>query len=170
MHTTAKAANGGQGIRPRRRRTKAILKEGLEAALRVNPEVLEKCKPRTGLGGIIRGMVLEAGKQKTTPLRLVMSLLDWKDDEDASEFVDETDWDWSPEGVWKTLPEAEPECDEPERDEPVEEKEGPAKKELRRRIDRLIEVGDHERVARIMDAMRTAAYGEPPPGVAAAPP
>ena len=165
MHTAAKAANGGQGIRPRRRRTKAILKEGLEAALRANLEVLEKCKPKTGLGGIIRGMVLEAGKAKTTPLRQVMALLAWKDDEDASEFVDETDWDWSPEGEWENLPE-----EESERGESSKQKEGPAKKELRRRIERLIEVGDHERVARIMDAMRTAAYGEPPPTVAAAPP
>ena len=160
----AKAQNG-MGIRPRRRRTKAILKEGLEAALRANLELLEKCKPKTGLGGIIRGMVVEASKAKTTPLRQVMALLDWKDDEDASEFVDETDWDWSPEGVWKTMPEP-----EPERGEPVEEAEGPAKKELMRRIERLIEVGDHERVARIMDAMPTAAYGESPPTVAAAPP
>jgi len=165
MHTSAKAANGGQGIRPKRRRTKAILKEGLEAARRANLEMLEKCKPKTGLGGIIRGMVVEAAKAKTTPLRQVMALLDWEDDEDGSEFVDETDWDWSPEGVWETLPE-----EEPERGKPVEDKEEPAKKELRRRIDRLIEVGDHERVARIMDAMRTAAYGAPPPAAATAPP
>jgi hypothetical protein len=161
MHTAAKAQTG-QGIRPRRRRTKAILKEGLEAALRASPEVLEKCKPKTNLGRIIVGMVLEAGKAKTTPLRQVMALLEWEDDEDAGEFVDETDWDWSPEGVWETMPESEPER------EPVEEAEGPAKKELRRRIDRLIEAGDHERVARIMDAMRTAAYAAPPS--AAAPP
>ena len=78
MHTSAKAANGGQGIRPKRRRTKAILKEGLEAARRANLEMLEKCKPKTGLGGIIRGMVVEAAKAKTTPLRQVMALLEWR--------------------------------------------------------------------------------------------
>ena len=161
MHTEERAANGGQGIRLRRRRTKAILKEGLEAALRADPEMLEKCKPKTGLGGIIRGLVLEAGKTKTTPLKLVMSLLAWDEDENPNECVDETEWDWSPEGVWETMPEEEP--------EPVEEAEGPATKELRRRIDRLIEVGDHERVARIMDAMRTAAYGDAAPAMAAPP-
>ena len=164
MHTE-RAANGWQGIRQRRRRTKAILKEGLEAALRADPEVLEKCKPKTGLGGIIRGLVLEAGKTKTTPLKLVMSLLAWEEDENPNECVDETEWDWSPEGVWTTLAE-----EEPESREPVEEAEGPATKELRRRIDRLIEVGDHERVAKIMDAMRTAAYGGAPPAGTAAPP
>jgi hypothetical protein len=165
MHMAAKPTNGGQGIRPRRRRTKAILKEGLEAALRANLELLEKCKPKTGLGGIIRGMVVEASKSKTTPLRQVMALLEWEGVEDASEFVDETDWDWSPEGVWETMPE-----EEPERGEPVADKEGPAKKELRRRIDRLIEVGDHEPEASIIHPMRTPANGEPPPAVAAPPP
>lgn len=164
MHTE-RAATGGQGIRRRRRRTKAILKDGLEAALRADPEVLEKCKPKTGLGGIIRGLVLEAGKTKTTPLKQVMSLLDWEEDENPSECVDETEWDWSPEGEWETMPE-----EEPADGEPAEQAEGPAQKELRRRIDRLIETGDHERVAKIMDAMRTAAYGEPPPAVAGAPP
>jgi hypothetical protein len=136
---------------------KAILKEGLEAALRANPEVLEKCKPRTGVGLFVRGLVLEAGKGKTTSLRTLMSLVEWEsNEEDGQDDPDGSLWDWSPDGVWETMPEA-----EPEQGEAREEVEGPAKKELRRRINRLIEAGDHERVAAIMEAARSGTYGEP---------
>jgi hypothetical protein len=136
---------------------KAVLKEGLEAALRADAEVLENCKPKTVMGRLVRGMVLEAAKCKATPLKTVMSLLDREPDEggEGQEIFDEPRWDWSREGVWETMPEAAPES------EPAEEVEGPAKKELRRRINRLIEAGDHERVAAIMEAARSGNYGEP---------
>jgi hypothetical protein len=146
------------GIKKKRRAMKAVLKEGLEAALRADADVLENCKPKTVMGRLVRGMVLEAAKCKATPLKTVMSLLDREADEGAEdqEIFDEPRWDWSPDGVWETMPEA-----EPERGEAREEVEGPAKKELRRRINRLIEAGDHERVAAIMEAARSGNYGEP---------
>ena len=147
------------GIRKKRRAMKAVLKEGLEAALRADAEVMEKCMPKTVMGRLVRGMVLEAAKCKATPLKTVMSLLDWEpvagENQEAEDIADEPQWDWSPEGEWLTMPEAAPAS------EPAVEEEGPAKKELRRRINRLIEAGDHERVARIMEAARAVTYGEP---------
>src|SRR5438445_6418223 len=131
-HGAAKAATRKPGIRAKRRALRAILREGLEAALRADPEVLEKCKPRTGAGRVVRGLVLEAGKGKTTPLKTLMSLVDWEEGAESEEIVDETHWDWSPEGVWETMPEAEPES------ELAEEEEGPAKQELRHRFERLM--------------------------------
>jgi hypothetical protein len=160
----AKGTNG-TGIRAKRRHLRAIFKEGLEAALRADPAVLEKCTPKTGAGLFVRGLVLEAGKGKTTSIRTLMSLVDWEPDENDEEILDETRWDWNAEGAWDTMPEA-----GPEESEPAEEEEGPAKKELRRRLNRLIEVGDHERVARVVEAMRQAVTDDASPAKAAASP
>ena len=146
----AKPTNGG--MRARWRHSRAILKEGVEAALRASPEVLENCKPKTNYGALVRGLVLEAAKCKATPLKTVMSLIDWepRDDEDDVEELDDSQRDWSADGVWETMPEAEPAS------EPAEQEEdGAAKKELKRRITRLIEAGQHEHAARIMDAIRS---------------
>ena len=153
------AAKGGTGIRKKRRHMRAILKEGLEAALRTSPEVLEKCTPKTNYGALVRGMVLEAAKCKATPLKVLMSLIDWEPangSEGDEDVADDTEWDWSEDGVWETMPE------EPA-NEPAEEMEGPAKQELRRRINRLIDAGQHDHVARIMEAMRSGRYDEPEP-------
>jgi len=93
---------GGTGIRKKRRHVKSILKEGLEAALRADPEVLEKCKPKTAYGRLVCGLVLEAAKCKATPLKTLMSIIDWEPPEgegECEEDLDETRRDWSPEGV-----------------------------------------------------------------------
>jgi len=162
----AKAGNGVPGIRAKRRTMRAILKAGLEAALRADADVLENCKPKTVMGRLVREMVLEAAKCKATPLKTLMSLIEWEpaEDKDAQGDPGEQRWDWSPEGVWETMPEAEP--DESEGGEDVE---GPAKRELRRRVHRLMEAGEHEHVARIVEAMRAEVYGNPP-GAGALPP
>jgi len=145
------------GIKKKRRAMKAVLKEGLEAALRADADVLENCKPKTVMGRLVRGMVLEAAKCKATPLKTIMSLLDREPDEGGEdpEIFDEPRWDWSREGVWETMPDAAPETG------PTEEEEGPAKTELRRRVNRLMEAGEHEHVARIVEAMRAEVYGHP---------
>jgi|SRR5579871_2611934 len=155
MHPKAKA---GSGIRAKRRHSKAIMKEGLEAALRASPEVLEACKPKTNLGAFVRGMVLEACKAKATPMKQVMALLDWVDPgaDDPSEMIDDTEWDWNEDGVWETRPEAAPEPEE-------EAMDGPHKQELTRRLERLLEVGDYERVGRILAAAQSGNFAQPPP-------
>jgi dipeptidyl aminopeptidase/acylaminoacyl peptidase len=90
-----------------------MLQEGVEVALRTDPDVLERCKPKTGAGRYARAMVLEAGKGKMTAMKTVLSLLDWEPDENdpqtSEEMFHDTDWDWSPDGVWLTMPEVEPE-------------------------------------------------------------
>jgi len=149
----------GKGIRKKRRHMRAILKEGLEAALRADPDVLETCKPKTAYGRIICGLVLEAAKCKATPLKTLMSLIDWQPHEDDEDFVetdDETPWDWSPDGTWLTMP-------EPEAAPAVAEKtDGAARAELVRRLTRLEEAGQHEQVARIVEAIRAASHAPEP--------
>lgn len=156
-----KANGGGTGIKKRRRHMRAILKEGLEAALRANPEVVENCKPKTFAGKLVRGMLIEAAKAKTTPLKQVMSLIDWEPengDEDIAEIPDDTEWDWTEEGEWVTKPEAVAKA------EPIEDDEGErARAELKRRLTRLVETGQHEHAARIVEAIRSGQYGEPQP-------
>src|SRR5579862_2941371 len=159
----AKPATGKPGMRARRRHSRSILKEGVEAALRANPEVLEKCKPKTGYGALVRGLVLEAAKCKATPLKTLMSLIDWEpdeDEEDGAEILEEGRRDWSPEGVWETMPEPEPAPDSRAAHEAGER----ARAELKRRLTRLVEAGQHEHVARIAEAIRSGNYGyEPEP-------
>jgi hypothetical protein len=108
-HGTNGVANGGTGIRKKRRHMRAILREGLEAALRADPQVLENCTPKTGYGRIVRGLVLEAGNAKTTPLKTLMSLIDWEPpaggDTSSEEVLDDGPWDWNADGVWETMPE-----------------------------------------------------------------
>src|SRR5579871_4553496 len=152
------AGTGGQGIRAKRRHTKAIMKEGLEAALRASPERLERCKPKTNLGAFVRGIVLEACKGKATPMKQVMTLLDWPGpkEEEGEEIPDDTEWDWTEDGVWETRPEAAPEPEE-------EAMEGPHKQELTRRLERLLEVGDYERVGRILATAQSGGFAQTPP-------
>ncbi|HEX3429385.1 MAG TPA: hypothetical protein VHT03_00750 [Rhizomicrobium sp.] len=152
----ANAPNGPPGIKKRRRHMKAILREGLEAALRADPAVLEKCRPKTGYGLLVRGLVLEAGKCKATPLKTVMSLIDWAGEEesgDGEEISDDTPWDWNSDGVWTTTPEAAPAAEEP--------MEGPHKDELRWRVARLEEQGDWEQIEKVK-AAAARAMKEPP--------
>ncbi|HLY05932.1 MAG TPA: hypothetical protein VKR31_09315 [Rhizomicrobium sp.] len=154
------AAHGKPGMRAKWRHSRSILKEGLEAALRASPEVLEKCKPKTNYGNLVRGLVLEAAKCKATPLKTLMSLIDWEpaeDEEDGEEILEEGRRDWSPEGVWETMPEAVPAS------EPADEQEELAKQEVKRRLMRMLEAGQHEHVARIVDVIRSGKYSEPEP-------
>src|SRR2546423_7486531 len=90
--------NEERPARPKRRAARAILKDGLEAALRADPEVMTNCKPKTCAGGIVRALVLGAGKGKMTALKTLMSLLDWEAEEEGEEpqeHSDEPRWDWS---------------------------------------------------------------------------
>src|SRR5579862_4816052 len=134
MHNGAAGpSNGAAGkpsVRRKRRHMRSILKEGVEAALGADPETLEKCKPKTAYGRLVCGLVLEAAKCKATPLKVLMSLIDWEPDidEEDEEIPDEAHRDWNPDGVWETMPEPEPAGDADE------EMEGPAKEELKRRL------------------------------------
>jgi len=153
------AGTAKPGMRVRWRHSRSVLKEGLEAALRASPEVIENCKPKTNYGVLIRGLILEAAKCKATPLKTMMALIDWRgEDEGDEEMPDEAHRDWSPDGVWETMPEEEP----APASEPVEE-DGPNRKELKRRLTRMIEAGQHEHVARIVAAIRASQAGEPEP-------
>ena len=124
---------------------------------------MENCTPRTFARKLVRGILIEAAKAKTTPLKEVMALIDWTPppaNGTTEDYVEET-WDWSEDGVWETMPEPEetPTTGEPEDERP--------RQELLRRVERLIEVGDFERVARIAQAMLSGKYHENPPATAA---
>jgi hypothetical protein len=154
QHEVRNGVAKGTGIRGKRRHMRAIFKEGLEAALRADPKVLEKCNPKTGAGLFVRGLVLEAGKGRTTSIRTLMSLIDWEPDknQEAEEIVDETGWDWNADGVWQTLPDAEA-AEAPD----YCEEDSQAREELHRRLTRLLagNEADRARAAVIIEAMRT---------------
>ena len=97
------------GIRKRQWHLRSILREGLEAALRADPKVLETCAPKTGFGLIVRGLVLEAGRGRTSSLKTLMSLIDWEPEEreENEEFAEEAFLDWNKDGMWLTMPEKE---------------------------------------------------------------
>src|SRR5205807_4491014 len=102
-----------------------------------------------------------AAKCKATPLKTVMSLIDWEGEDDGDEIVpEESERDWSPEGVWETMPEAEPQSPPAPAAiaaESVDEATANAmREEIRRRVHRLAEAGQHEHVARIMQALKEA--------------
>jgi len=67
---------------PRRRSIRSDLRDGIEAALYADSEVLANYKPRTVLGLIVRALVLKAGRGKMTALAMIMQIIDW-DSEDA---------------------------------------------------------------------------------------
>lgn len=143
------------GMRKKWRHSRAILKEGLEAALRSDPEIIDNCKPKTYFGRLIQGMVLEAAKCKATPLKTVMGLLDWKPDDwnEDDQATDDGPWDWNADGEWETKPEPEPARPAgPKGDTPEE---AAARTEFKRRINRLIEAGQHEHAARIVNELRS---------------
>jgi hypothetical protein len=91
-----------------RRSIRSHLRDGIEAALCADPGVSANCNPRTVLGLIVRGLVLEAGKGKMTAVKMIMQFVDW-DGEDAEpqEISGEAHWDWSADRVWLTRPQAE---------------------------------------------------------------
>jgi len=93
-----------------RRSIRTHLRDGIEAALRANAETLANCKPRTVLGLIVRGLVLEAGNGKMTALKLVLWLLDWNCENEATEAApgnfELINPDWSTDGVWLAQPNA----------------------------------------------------------------
>jgi hypothetical protein len=158
----AKPKNGSPGIRTRYRQMRATLTEGLRAALRADPEVLEKCKPKTGYGLLVRGLLVEAAKGKTISLKTVMSLIDGEpdagEDVESRETLDETRRDWSLDGEWQTVPEAAAAHDEAGDDE-----DGPARKELLRRLEQLMlgDEADRKRAAAIVHAMHAGNFEHP---------
>src|ERR1700733_15096885 len=108
------------GIKKRWRHMQVVLKEGVEAAMRADCEVMETCKPKSIAGAFVRGLVLEAAKGKAISIRTVMSLVVWqpdaKESEDAADVAEEH-LDWSDDGVWLTMPEAAPKPEEPDPNE-----------------------------------------------------
>ena len=68
-----------QNGKKRRRPVRAIFKDGIEAALRAEPGFLATTDTRTAMGRIIRELVLEAGRGKMTPLKVMLSLLDFEE-------------------------------------------------------------------------------------------
>jgi hypothetical protein len=52
------------------------LRDGMEAALRADSEMLAHRKPRTGLGFIVRALVLEAGKGTMAAVKMILQIID----------------------------------------------------------------------------------------------
>lgn len=152
--------DGKTGIRTKRRKVRAILRDGVEAALRADAEVLENCKPKTPMGRIVRGLVLEAGKGRMTAFKALMSLVDSEpdapDSEDAQALADEPAWDWSADGVWETMPEAKA------TEEYVADDRWPdgPQAELKRRLERLLQGNEADQArAQVIIAMIRAETG-----------
>jgi len=79
------SSNGRNRLNAARRRSiRKHLRDGIEAALYADPEVLANCKPRTCLGLIVRRLVLEAGERKMTAFKLIMQLLEEKAEDEGS--------------------------------------------------------------------------------------
>lgn len=99
----------------RRRPLRLHLRNGIEAALRADPERLDESRTRTYMGRVVRSLVQEAGKGKTPSLKLMLALIDWEDPDeqtDADEAAaietrdDEPKWDWNEAGDWDYSPRA----------------------------------------------------------------
>ncbi len=87
-------------------------RDGLEAALRADPELVATTKTRTLLGAVVKGLALEASRGKPEAIRVMMSLLGQTEPE-ANETRERTEprcqglsgdlrrWDWSREGDWE---------------------------------------------------------------------
>jgi hypothetical protein len=158
--------DGKTGIRTKRRKVRAILRDGVEAALRADAEVLENCKPKTPMGRIVRGLVLEAGKGRMTAFKALMSLVDSEpdapDSEDAQALADEPAWDWSADGVWETMPEAEAEKQDKEQYVADDRWPDGPQAELKRRLERLLQgnEADKARAAAIIAHLRAESAAE----------
>jgi len=81
------------------------IRMGVQAALCAKPEDVENCTPRTELGKVVRGMVIEAAKGRPTALKNLMRFLEYVEDEEveaSQRLLPGVEWDWSPDGVWLT--------------------------------------------------------------------
>ena len=150
------------GIRKKQRALRTVMREGVLAALRADGDVLEACKPRTALGRLVRGLVLEAIEGKAASLRVVMSFVNEEETaqegEEAEDMPDELQWDWSPEGVWRTMPEP-----AAAKQGPDEVFAGPDKTEMGRRLAALMAAGEQDRAAGIMAKISEAEFGRERP-------
>jgi hypothetical protein len=159
-------AQGGE----RRRPIQAHLKEGIEAALRCEPYFLAVTKTRTALGLVIRELVLEAGRGKVQTIRLMLALLAYEEPEDVEEaqgISDDTVWDWNEDGVWEGKPNSVEEVAEEQSraremadmllagEHPRDE--NWARKELHRRLMRVIEAREEEEARQAKLAEEAAA-------------
>ena len=171
-------ANGQDGApaAKRRRTIHAHLKDGIEAALRAEPYFLAVTKTRTTLGLVIRELTLEAARGKVQMIRLMLTLLAYEEPEEVEEaecVPDDTVWDWNEDGVWEGKPNSEAEVAEEKSraremadmllagDHPRED--NWARKELHRRLMRVIE-GREEEEARQAQAAEAAAAKFPQSG------
>lgn len=164
----------------RRRPVRIHFRDGIEAALRADPEALTACKPRTQLGVVVRALVQEAGRGKTTAVRQMLALLDWEEPEaeatevqmDAESAADtEPQWDWDESGNWNFAPRetpAESTADSTGAREPAAQRIRPYaaeeeyfKNELRRRFAKLAEADAVEAVRRAK-LNGAASHGAPP--------
>ena len=78
---------------------------GVQAALCARPEDLEACNPKTELGKVVRGLVMEAGKGRSTALKTLLRFLEYVEDQEiaaAQRMMPDIAWDWSMDGVWLT--------------------------------------------------------------------
>ena len=82
---------------------------GVQAALCAKPEDVENCKPKTELGKVVRGLVVEACKGRSTAMKTLLRFLEYVEDEEIAALqrtLPDIEWDWTPDGVWLTKPEA----------------------------------------------------------------
>lgn len=97
------------------------IREGMEAALKSNPRKLAQAETRTGVGLMVRGLLLEAGRGTTAAVRLVLQFIDWKPPKDEGRKAPpgtvheqgvickfEPEWEWDATGKWDTDREPEP--------------------------------------------------------------
>lgn len=120
---------------------------GVQAALCTSPEDIENCKPRTELGRIVRGLVIEAGKGRSTALKTLLRFLEDVEDEEidaVQRMLPDIEWDWSMDGVWLTRAEGPAEIRESasQSPRPITEDEAPLSRQQRRYLARLHEKGE----------------------------
>src|SRR5690348_5280289 len=84
------SANAAGRSRGRGHAFRLTLRDGLEAALKADPEVIATCKPKTGVGGLVQGMMHQASKGRITTIKLILELLD-EEDEAEDEPGEETE-------------------------------------------------------------------------------
>lgn len=135
----------------RRRPLQLHLRNGIEAALRADPKKLDETDPRTCMGRVARSLVQKAGEGETPALKLMLSMIEWKDPEGDTEEAatvearnDEPKWDWNESGDWDFAPREGDDANgakdgAPRRLLPTEEEDNYFKNELRRRFARLNE-------------------------------
>jgi hypothetical protein len=106
--------------------------DGLEAALKAEPDSLAATKPRTTMGLMVQNLVLEASRARPEQIKLVFAFLEQAAVERRERAAEEGDddsqgisgagpaseprWDWDEKTGWDSSPRGE---DDPEREEQV---------------------------------------------------